>query len=74
MMSRRDQGESKPNGENFWRGVICIALNDEPGITDADAMTGYASVHAIAEAFNCSTAYVAKRVVDYRKEKLARPD
>jgi hypothetical protein len=50
----------------YWAGVECIALNDEPGERDPNALIGYASVHVLSAAFGLPTRTVAIDVVRLR--------
>lgn len=50
-------------------GVAWIALNDEPTIDDADVMSGYASVHLLAELFEKETIQVARDVIRWRSKE-----
>lgn len=51
---------------SYRHAVEFIALNDEPTILDADAMTYYATVMLVADLFDVSTERVARNVVRYR--------
>ena len=55
---------------SYRKGVVYIALNDEPRCVDAEEMRGYASVHVLAEVFDKDEFKVAQDVVKYRKENL----
>lgn len=47
--------------------VEYIAMNDEPTIRDADAMTAYATVQLISEIFDVPALRVGRDVVRYRE-------
>lgn len=52
--------------------VECVALGDEPGELDPEAMAGYASVHAVAAGFGKTTREVAEAVVRVRRKEQGR--
>jgi hypothetical protein len=51
---------------SYRRGIEYIALNDEPREMDESNMSGYASVHVLAEVFQKDEKDVARDVVRYR--------
>lgn len=55
---------------SYRKGVCYIALYDEPRELDALAMSGYASVHVLAEVFDKDEAQVAQDVVKLRHKQL----
>lgn len=55
---------------SYRRGVRYIALYDEPREMDAANMSGYASVHTLAEVFNKHELIVAEDVIRQRYKQL----
>lgn len=55
---------------SYRKGVRYIALYDEPREMDASAMSGYASVHVLAEVFDKHELIVAEDVIQQRYKQL----
>jgi hypothetical protein len=55
---------------SYRAGVRYIALYDEPREMDAHEMSGYASVHVLAEVFNKDEKQVAEDVIKQRYKQL----
>lgn len=54
---------------SYKRGVAYIALNDEPYEMSAENMSGYASVHVLAEVFDKDERKVAEDVIRFRRKE-----
>ena len=52
---------------SYREAISVIALNDEPTVMSADAMTAMASVLVVAAIFDVTTERVARDVVKYRE-------